>query len=51
MTVYAASKAFVRSFSIALAEEYRQRGLRVLTLCPGATETAFFATSSGYGWL
>ena len=45
MTVYAASKAFILSFSIALAEEYRQRGLRVLTLCPGATETAFFETS------
>src|SRR5262249_11365477 len=26
----------------ALSEEYRDRGLRVLALCPGATETAFF---------
>ena len=42
MAVYGASKAFVLSFSQALAEEYRTRGLRVLSLCPGATETAFF---------
>lgn len=42
MAVYGASKAFVLSFSQALAEEYRTRGLRVLALCPGATETDFF---------
>jgi uncharacterized protein len=42
MAVYGASKAFVLSFSQALAEEYRKRGLRVLALCPGATETPFF---------
>lgn len=42
MAVYGASKAFVLSFSQALDEEYRTRGLRVLALCPGATETAFF---------
>jgi short-subunit dehydrogenase len=42
MAVYGASKAFVLSFSQALAEEYRARGLRVLALCPGATATAFF---------
>jgi len=42
MAVYGASKAFVLSFSQALAEEYRARGLRVLALCPGATETPFF---------
>src|SRR5260370_16410676 len=42
MAVYGASKAFVLSFSQALAEEYRTRRLRVLALCPGATETPFF---------
>lgn len=42
MAVYGASKAFVLSFSQALSEEYRQRGIRVLALCPGATETPFF---------
>ena len=43
MAVYAASKAFVLSFSEALWAEYRPRGVRVLALCPGATDTAFFA--------
>ncbi|MNM35450.1 3-oxoacyl-[acyl-carrier-protein] reductase FabG [compost metagenome] len=42
MAVYGASKAFVLSFSEALWAENRQRGVRVLALCPGATETAFF---------
>jgi len=30
------------SFSEALWQEYRDRGIRVLALCPGATDTAFF---------
>jgi short-subunit dehydrogenase len=42
MAVYAASKAFVLSFSEALWAEYKQRGVRVLGLCPGATDTPFF---------
>src|SRR5258708_12611947 len=42
MPVYGASKAFVLSFSVALAEEYRRRGVRILALCPGATVTSFF---------
>ncbi|KAB8141356.1 SDR family oxidoreductase [Chloroflexia bacterium SDU3-3] len=43
MAVYAATKAFVTSFSVALAEEYRSEGLQVVALCPGATATNFFA--------
>ena len=43
--VYGASKAFVLHFSIALAEELRSKGVRVLTLCPGAAETGFFKVS------
>jgi short-subunit dehydrogenase len=39
---YAASKAFVRSFSEALAEEVEGRGVRVVCLCPGPTGTGFF---------
>lgn len=39
MAVYGASKAFVLSFSEALWVEYRNRGLRVLALCPGPTAT------------
>lgn len=40
--VYAASKAFVLSFSEALWTEYQGRGIKVLALCPGATDTEFF---------
>ncbi|MFI6007154.1 SDR family NAD(P)-dependent oxidoreductase [Streptomyces sp. NPDC051366] len=40
--VYGASKTFVLDFSLALRQEYRRRGIRVLTLCPGPVETAFF---------
>jgi len=41
MAVYAASKAFVLSFSEALWAEYRNRGIHVAALCPGAVETGF----------
>ncbi len=40
---YAATKAFVLSFSEALWAEYRGRGVHVAALCPGAVETAFIA--------
>jgi short-subunit dehydrogenase len=43
MATYAATKAFVLSFSEALWEENRARGVKVLALCPGVTETNFFA--------
>ncbi len=42
MAVYAATKAFVRSFTEALWQETKGSGLRVTTLSPGATETEFF---------
>lgn len=42
LSVYAASKAFVSSFSEALWAENRQYGVRVLAVCPGPTETNFF---------
>ena len=37
--VYAASKAFVLSFSEALAEEVKASGVRILAPCPGAAKT------------
>lgn len=43
MAVYAATKAFVLSFSEALWAEYRDRGVHVVVLCPGAVETPFFS--------
>lgn len=39
--VYYAAKAYVRSFSLALANELADSGVTVTTLCPGATRTAF----------
>lgn len=42
---YAATKAFVTSFTEAIAEENRPFGIRILALCPGATKTNFFAAS------
>ncbi len=45
MATYAATKAFVSSFSEAIAEENRPHGIRVLSLCPGTTDTNFFASS------
>ena len=39
---YAATKAYVLSFSQALAWELAPRGVRVLAHCPGPTKTEFF---------
>lgn len=45
MATYAATKAFVLSFSEALWDENRQHGVHVMALCPGVTETNFFDAS------
>lgn len=47
--VYAASKAFVLSFTEALAEEVKGSGVRILALCPGAakTEMSVFSRNEG----
>ncbi|WP_433660249.1 SDR family NAD(P)-dependent oxidoreductase [Nocardia sp. CA-128927] len=39
---YSSGKAFVLNFSLSLWSEYRGRGIKVLAVCPGPTETAFF---------
>ncbi|MFD0273503.1 SDR family NAD(P)-dependent oxidoreductase [Kitasatospora sp. NPDC127111] len=42
MAVYGATKAYVLSFTEALANELRGSGVRALAVCPGATDTPFF---------
>jgi len=41
MAVYYATKAYVMSFSEALADEVKDKGVTVTCLCPGATLTGF----------
>jgi len=47
MAVYGATKAFVRSFGEALAEELKGSGVTLSVLCPGATATGFFDVAGG----
>ncbi|MCK4662624.1 MAG: SDR family oxidoreductase [Bacteroidales bacterium] len=42
MAVYGATKAYVLSFSEAIANELKGTGITVTALCPGPTETNFF---------
>ena len=42
INVYGASKAYVLSFSQALGQELRPRGIRVIAVCPGWVSTEFF---------
>jgi len=49
--VYAASKAFVLSFTDALAEETKGSGVRILALCPGAAKTEMNVFSHNEGLL
>ena len=41
MAVYFATKAFVLSFSEAIAEELKHKGIYITTVCPGVTRTDF----------
>jgi short-subunit dehydrogenase len=45
MATYGATKAFVLSFSLSLAEEARASGVRVMALCPGPVPTGFQAAA------
>jgi uncharacterized protein len=47
LAVYYATKAFVQSFSEALAEELAGTGVSVTVLCPGPTESNFGAVARG----
>ncbi len=49
LAVYAATKAYVTSFSEALAIELRPRGITVTALCPGPVPTEFFQVATRPG--
>jgi short-subunit dehydrogenase len=49
MAVYYATKAYVLSFTEALADELESTGVTVTALCPGPTETGFQARASMQG--
>ncbi len=52
LAVYGATKAFVLSFSEAVAEEVATDGVRVMALCPGATATDFWEVAGmGPSWM
>lgn len=46
MAVYYATKAYVLSFSEALANEVGDKGVTITTLCPGPTESGFQAAAA-----
>lgn len=47
MSVYFATKAYVLSFSEAVDNEVREKGITVTALCPGSTESGFHAATLG----
>lgn len=49
MSVYAATKAFVLSFSQGLRGEVRSKGVKVLAVCPGPVDTPFFEATGSAG--
>ena len=49
MAVYSATKAYVTSFSEALAIELRPKGITVTALCPGPMPTEFFDVATREG--
>jgi short-subunit dehydrogenase len=49
MSVYAATKAFVLSFSQGLRGEVRNKGIKVLAVCPGPVDTPFFEATGTPG--
>lgn len=49
MAVYAATKAFVLSFSHGIRGEYGNKGITVTALCPGPVDTPFFEATGAEG--
>jgi short-subunit dehydrogenase len=48
MAVYHATKAYLVSFSLAMHQEMKAKGIRVTVLCPGPIETGFGVRPVGY---
>lgn len=48
-SVYAATKAFVLSFSRAIREELKEKEIYVTAVCPGPVRTEFFDIAERYG--
>ena len=48
MAVYHATKAYLVSFSLALNQELKGRGVRVTALCPGPVDTEFSVRAKGF---
>lgn len=46
-SVYAASKAYVNSFSRAIGQELKSRKIYVTAVCPGPVDTPFFSSLDG----
>jgi short-subunit dehydrogenase len=46
IAVYCATKAFVLSFSEALYGEYATKGINIIAVCPGNTQTSFFKVAN-----
>ena len=47
--VYAASKSYVNSFSLALRQELKSIGIQVTSVCPGPVDTPFFDRAESTG--
>ncbi len=47
MSIYAASKSFVTSFSSSLHEELKEQGVDILVSCPGMVTTNFAKRAAG----
>jgi len=45
LSVYAASKSYVKSLSLSLSYELKKDNIKVLCLCPGPTSTNFFKSA------
>lgn len=48
LATYAATKAFVINFSVALWEECRDRNVHVMAMCPGTTSTELFIRGNAH---